>query len=154
MNAYVLPGLTRQRPPFPTMESISLSTTRLAGVNILLPTRKQEIVLPRQVAMCLATIFTTLSRAEIGKYYMKDHATTTHARNHVLGLVEMKDAEVIDLFAPMFHELKDVIEGIREVPGLLVLEEKVELEKILKRIDDKDVVKILTNIGINRPQAN
>ncbi len=53
-------------------------------VNLISKKRTQDLVIPRQMAMCLSKQYTRLSLAAIGMAFKRDHTTVIHAREKML----------------------------------------------------------------------
>jgi chromosomal replication initiator protein len=74
--------------------------------RILSPTRKREVVLPRQMCMKLAKDLTKDSLATIGGYYGgKDHATVLHACRTINNLT--------DLYPDHRQDLEEISKSIK-----------------------------------------
>lgn len=56
--------------------------------DILGDSRKQPLVMPRQIAMYLAHDITGLSLVEIGKVFNRDHTTVIYAREKIDGMAK------------------------------------------------------------------
>ena len=52
------------------------------------PTRKKEVVIPRQVAMYCIKKYTHLGLKEVGTMFNRDHATVLHAINAIQNLMD------------------------------------------------------------------
>lgn len=57
--------------------------TGLTPEYIKMKTKDQEILVPRQMCMYLAHLYSKKSLAEIGRYFGKDHATVLHSSKKI-----------------------------------------------------------------------
>jgi hypothetical protein len=61
------------------VRKIIANVNHFYGVNCLEPTRKRDVVVPRQIAMYYAVRETNLTLTSVGLFFNKDHATVMHA---------------------------------------------------------------------------
>jgi chromosomal replication initiator protein len=100
VNPYYAPGIiaddqiTRSlNITFQTIENAVCKAFHLQPEQLRLPTRKREIAKARQTVFHLGKKYTRKSFADIGSWYMKDHATALHACRTINNLIETNDKE-------------------------------------------------------------
>ncbi len=89
MNAYTAPGIDMYSTP----QDVKSRVCRVFGITVedmMRETRKQEVVVPRQVAMTI--MYRRKMRVEtIGKEFNRHHATVIYANKAVQNMIDTND---------------------------------------------------------------
>lgn len=86
-------------------DKITLSITKLCKVDLSETNRERENLVPRQVAMSLLLVFSTLTLKQIGSIFHKDHATVLHAVKCIESGYSCNDALIEPILIPAFMSL-------------------------------------------------
>lgn len=128
VNPYSLPGLSDDI----NIKDINTYTHSLVGLMPNPRTRQRDFVIPRQVAMSVAYIFSGKSLHDIGLAFGRDHATVIHAIKAMDTAFYTKDPLVYDLLEMVF---KKYYESYRKMWDLKAIITDADLMKI--RISNK-----------------
>lgn len=124
------------QPTIRTIESIKLDVIALSGKDIMLKSRKGEIVLARQSAMMLAKIFTTLNNTDIGRAFSKDHATTVYAIQCVKNAIETNYRPMLDIFEPLYKQYYTEFLNLESRKSEMTGKDLERMAKIKKRVTE------------------
>ena len=124
------------QPTIRTIESIKHDVIALSGKDIMLKSRKREIVLARQSAMMLAKIFTTLNNTDIGRAFSKDHATTVHAIQCVKNAIETNYRPMLDIFEPLYKQYYTEFKNLESKKSEMTGKDLECMAKIKKRVTE------------------
>ena len=86
-NSYIYPGTIALMPPAQIISAVT-QAYKVSYADLLINTRKREIVEPRQVLMTLLLIICKEKSEVVGDRFGRDHATALHARKVVARLYE------------------------------------------------------------------
>lgn len=86
-NSYIYPGTIALMPPAQVISAVT-EVYKTSYSNLLINTRKREIVEPRQVLMTLLLILAREKCQYIGLRFGRDHATVLHARKTIAQLYQ------------------------------------------------------------------
>ena len=84
MNAYIIPGLDMQNAIRADIHCIIEDYYRMPRCTLWQSTRKEKIVVARQIAMYFMRKYTRKTLHEIGVYFRRDHSTVVYACRMVI----------------------------------------------------------------------
>ncbi len=90
MNAYMLPGLEIENTIRADIHCIVEDYFHLKRYQIWNPTRKEKVVIARQIAMFFFRKYTKKTVQEIGDYFRKDHSTVVYSCRMVQNMIETR----------------------------------------------------------------
>ena len=116
------------------LESIVKFVSRRAGVDIMLPSRRVDVIDARALYYMIALRETRASMNVIGDIVGKSHATVIHTRNNVLPLLE-KDDFYMNIYREYFGE--GIKEGVIRDVDTQVLTDNEKMYRELSAEDKK-----------------
>lgn len=96
MNYYALPGVLFNSPKknisdLETINRVVADVFNLSANQVKENTRRETVVVARQVAMFMMRKYTKYSCEAIGALYGRDHSTVSYASRAVQNIIETKD---------------------------------------------------------------
>ena len=136
MTPYIRPGIIELATP--------VTIDELCGVDLKNnKSRKQETVVPRQVAIALTYVFSDLSLSKVGVKYGKDHSTVVSCLQAMNRAVISKDKLVLDILITAFRELHSAHLFSQMTSDLLDLKQQNTLRIVEERLNHYEFCKRL-----------
>lgn len=150
INPYTLPGLSDGI----NIKDINTYTHSLVGLMPNPRTRQREFVIPRQVAMSVAYIFSGKSLFEIGLTFGRDHATVIHAIKAMDTAFFTKDHLVIDLLETVFEKFYEAYRKMWDLKAIITDEDLIKIKMANRRINQYYFSRSLMQKFANHESSN
>jgi len=98
IHPYTFAGIRFSEPMRVGAERIIQIASQVSGEDLMLKSRLQKIVIPRQVAMCIIYEECYESYMSIGRMFGKDHSSVIYSVNQVREMRRLKDEKVLKIY--------------------------------------------------------
>lgn len=130
ISAYIIPGIVEDI----NIEKANYYAHAIVGLLPNSKTRRREFVIPRQVAMSIAYVFSAKSLKEVGDMFNKDHATVIYALQNMSNAVDVNDGLVMAILRPVFTRYYNRYQRLRELKAVITDAERAEINIARERL--------------------
>ena len=130
INAYIIPGIVEDI----NIEKANYYAHAIVGLLPNSNTRRREFVIPRQVAMSIAYVFSAKSLKEVGDMFGRDHATVIYALQNMSNAVDVNDGLVMNILRPVFTRYYNRYQRLRELKAVITDAERAEINIARERL--------------------